>query len=161
MTNVIKGGYTQELGVLHDVYLQVWMWDILEHDSLHLCAHLFWQTFWDIAASLRLICWYMQTNISTSVLLRRFKKKKNPALISDIKPDSRGKFHLSEKMLWLWTPGFCSFPAGSLQYCEAKRTSLLQAKRLELLLHVACWGRGARQSFILARLLLACQKRHK
>lgn len=23
VTNVIKGGYTQELGVLHDVYLQV------------------------------------------------------------------------------------------------------------------------------------------
>lgn len=48
------------------------------------------------------------------------KKKKNPALISDIKPDSRGKFHLSEKILWLWTPGFCSFPAGSLQYVRPK-----------------------------------------
>lgn len=60
MTNIIKGGYAEEPGILHDVYVQVWMWDILEYDSLHVCVYLCLQTFWDIAVSMRLTSLCMQ-----------------------------------------------------------------------------------------------------
>lgn len=64
--NVIKGGCTEELSVLHDVYMQAWMWNILECDPLYLCL----QTFWDVHKIHLLV---HAKEVSTSVLLRRLK----------------------------------------------------------------------------------------
>lgn len=113
LKDVIKGGCTEELSVLHDVYVQTWMWNILECDPLYLCL----QTFWDVYKTHLLV---HAKEVSTSVPLER--KKKTTVITNNIKADRLT--HISQR--WenavLWTPGFCSFPVDSLRYVWGQKS---------------------------------------
>lgn len=111
-TNLIKGGSTEKLGVAHDVYLQV-LGGIFEYDSLHPSLYPCLQT-WDVAVSMRLTWSYIQKKKKFHIC-SALQEKQNIVITSAIKTGSGGRFHLTEKMVQLWPPGFCSFLSDSFQ----------------------------------------------
>lgn len=137
-TNLIKGGSTEKLGVLHDVHLQIF-WVIIQYDSLHPSVYPCLQT-WDVAVFMGLTCSYIQ--------------KKVPHLFcsaSAIKTGSGGKFHLTEKMLQLWPPEFCSFLSDSFQDMSGQHSKFASEEMTGTPATGSMWKRGARNSLIPAK----------
>lgn len=100
------------------------------HPSVYLCL----QTFWDVAVSMRLTCFYIQRKVP-HLFCSGGKKITNA-----IKTGSGGKFHLTEKCCSCGPLDFAASCLILFKTREANTASLLQKKWLALLLQAACEG---------------------